>query len=159
MVEYTLKSQGYTFRWMIVLRGNLVYSLRTCLAMYKCGLCDHVCAYLPEVTCAVQGLQQRVHIAGCALVFETNIAGFLLRIIAVVIVSEYSVIATRLLSTYLTKLCQSTPVGSSKTRTKTLTSADSSSIVGREWPSWMLNNFRSSLKRVKPQSHSSAMKR
>src|SRR6267154_4334118 len=36
---------------------------------------------------------------------------------------------------YLTKLCHSTPVGSSSTRTKTETSAHSSSIVGLLWPS------------------------
>src|SRR5882762_3686287 len=60
---------------------------------------------------------------------------------------------------YFTKLCQSTPVGSSNTRTNTVTSATSFSIVGRVWPSCMLKSLRSSLKRVKPQSHSSIMNR
>jgi hypothetical protein len=60
---------------------------------------------------------------------------------------------------YLTKLCHSTPVGSSSTRTNTETSAHSSSIVGLLCPSWMVNSLRSSLNRVKPQSHSSAIKR
>jgi hypothetical protein len=58
----------------------------------------------------------------------------------------------------LTKLCQSTPVGSSSTRTKTEMSAVSSSIVGRESGA-ATESLRSSLKRVKPQSHSSLMKR
>lgn len=61
--------------------------------------------------------------------------------------------------THFTKLCHKTPVGSSKTLTYTVMSADSSSIVGRMWPSCTLKSLRNSLKRVKPQSLSSAMKR
>ena len=59
----------------------------------------------------------------------------------------------------MTKLCHSTPVGSFNTLTKTVTSAESSSIVGRALGSWMANSFLNSLKRVNPQSHSSGMKR
>ena len=104
-------------------------------------------------------MQERVHITCCALVLESDVTRFLLRVITTKTRRQCCELPNSLISPHFTKLCHNTPVGSFKTRTNTLTSAHSSSIVGRDCPSCGWNSFRSSLNRVKPQSHSSAMKR
>ena len=111
-----------------------------------------------EVICAVQGLQQRVHVARRALVLHADKASLLLGVVAVGRVRLYRNMEIGG-GTYLTKLCHNTPVGSSSTRTNTVTSAASPSRIARAWGSWAYWILRSSVKRVKPQSLSSAMKR
>jgi hypothetical protein len=98
------------------------------------------------------------------LVFEADVAGKLLRVVAAQKVRRVSLrriarAAAARMRTHLTKLCQRTPVGSLSTRTKAVTSTSSPSIVARLWPSWGVCSLRRSAKRVKPQSHSSLTKR
>jgi hypothetical protein len=93
--------------------------------------------HLAEVRGEEERLEQRVHVACRSLVLETDVAGELFRVVAVQaetgkIQSGPGALDDKQKSaTHLTKLCQSTPVGSFSTRTKAVTSTSSPSIVGR----------------------------
>ena len=65
---------------MLVFRRDLVNGLRN-VSKYVCDRGNNK-PYLPEVVGAEERLQQGVHIARGALVFQSDVARFLLRIVA-----------------------------------------------------------------------------
>jgi hypothetical protein len=47
--------------------------------------CEFSCLYLSKIWDVVQRLKKRIHIAGSTLIFKTNIASFLFRVITPIV--------------------------------------------------------------------------
>jgi len=76
VVEHALKGQRDALCWVFVFRRDLVNSLDD--VSERDGSGEQVTRYLSEVVGAEERLQQGVHVTCGALVFQPNVARFLL---------------------------------------------------------------------------------
>jgi len=76
VVEHALKGQRDAFCWVFIFRRDLVNSLNDISEQDGPG--KQVTRYLSEVVGAEERLQQGVHVTCGALVFQPDIARFLL---------------------------------------------------------------------------------